>query len=438
MVPTYLTLLATCQSVFNQTRTFRLFRQLVDAWLLCTTRRTITGVLAFIPGAERRVHDAYHHFFQCAHWDPDELFDLLTCRLVRALCPSGVVTLDLDDTLHHKAGRKVAGCGIWRDAVRSTARQTVYALGLNLIVLTVRITPPWGGFPIAVPVRVRVHRKGAQTYFELAEAMIRDLAVLLPGCQLRVCADGFYAPLATQLPPEITLTSRLRRDASLHDHPCPRPAGTRGRKPTKGPALAKPPALAEEAAALGLFNLTTVPRGQQTVERLVYSRTALWNGVTILIVLVRDPDGHEDDDDFFTTDLTACALDVPDHYGGRWAIELTFRDVKQHLGGQEPQCWADRGPERAAAFAYWLYALVWYGFLTADSTEHRRRCSRHPGIPRKPPRPFSMRSPGCDGTCGGHEFPPERSPSPLWEKFPATWTCSSSIVPAPRERRGAE
>lgn len=383
MVHTYLSLLATCQPLFAQSRTAGVFCQLMDAWVLCTTRRTITGLLAFIPGTERQVHDTYHHFMQSAKWQFDDLFDLLTRRIVRTLVPTGLLTLDLDDTLHHKTGRKVAGVGIWRDAVRSTAHQTVTALGLNLIVLTVRIIPPWGGFPLALPVRVRVHRKDGPTYIDLAEEMIRDVAVLAPGCQVRVCADGFYAPLAKRLPRALAFTSRLRSDAALYDHPLPQPAGKRGPKPKKGARLPALTEIAREAGALGLFNLTTMTRCQQTVERLVYSRTVIWNGLLILLVIVRDPDGHEKDDCFFTTDLGACGLDVPDHYGGRWSIEVTFRDVKQLLGAQEPQCWADEGPARAAALGYWLYALIWYCFLTADAAEQRRAVQPFPWYPRK-------------------------------------------------------
>jgi len=383
MVPTYDTLLAACQPLFAQSRTHRVFCQLITAWILCTTRHTITGLLACIPGAERRVHDVYHHFFQCACWEADDLFDVLLVWIVRAYCPTGYLTLDLDDTLHHKSGRRVDGAGIWRDAVRSTAKQVVYALGLNLIVVTLRITPPWGGFPLALPVRVRLHRKDGPTYFDLAEEMLRDLAALLPGCQFAVCADGFYAPLATRLPPRTTLTSRMRRDAALFDHPEPRPAGTRGRKPTKGRRLPALKVLAAETGALGLFSLTNMTRCQQQVERLVYARTVRWDGLTVLLVIVRDPEGHEADDYFFTTDLTACALEVPDHYGGRWAIELTFREVKQYLGGQEPQCWAGRGPERAAAVAYWLYTLVWVTLLLAAPTEQQRAVRPAPWYPQK-------------------------------------------------------
>ena len=383
MVPIYFTLLAACQPVFLQARTHQVFCQLVTAWMLCTTRRTVSGVIAFIPKAERRAHDTYHNFFQCAVWSVDDLFDLLLRLLVRHVCPGDYLTLDLDDTLHHKSGRKVVGAGLWRDAVRSTGQQTVHALGLNLIVLTLRITPPWGGFPLALPLRVRVHRKGDATYFDLAEAMIREVATVVPGCTLTICADGFYAALATRLPAAVTLTSRLRSDAALYDYPTPPPPGRRGPKPKNGPRLPALQEIAREAQALGLFSRTTMTRCQQQVDRWIYSRTLRWNGLTILLVIVRDPDGHEKDDFFFTTDLSACALDIPDHYGGRWSIEITFRDVKQLLGGQEPQCWADQGPERAAAMSYWLYSLVWTCFLLAKEAERQQAIQPSPWYPQK-------------------------------------------------------
>lgn len=383
MVHSYVTLLAACHPVFLQRRTFVLFQQLAEAWILCTTRRTITGLLPFIPAAARRAHDADHYVFRAAPWDPDLLFDILLRVLGRALVPDGQLTLDLDDTLHHKTGRRVVGAGWWRDAVRSTAAHTVTAWGLNLVVLTLRITPPWGGMPLGLPLRVRVHRKDGPTYFDLAEAMGRTVATAIPGCHLSVCADGGYAPLAARLPREITFTSRMRCDAALYDEVGYRPAGPRGRKPRKGPRLPTPPDLAQEAGALGLVSLTTMTRCQQHVERLVYARRVYWDGVWGLLVLVRAPEGQEKDDAFFTTDLDACALDIPDHYGGRWAIEVTFRDVKQLLGGQEPQCWAEQGPEQAATVAYWLYTLIWTWFLLATPAEQHQAVRPWPWYPQK-------------------------------------------------------
>jgi hypothetical protein len=106
-----------------------------------------------------------------------------------------VIVLDADDTVYHKTGRAIEGTGTFRDAVRSTRNRVVYAWGLNLVVVTLRVTPPWGGCPLGLPISVRVHRKGGPTTVELAAAMIRQIAGWLPGRRLHLYTDGAYAHL---------------------------------------------------------------------------------------------------------------------------------------------------------------------------------------------------------------------------------------------------
>jgi hypothetical protein len=93
----------------------------------------------------------------------------------------------------------------------------------------------------------------------------------------------------------------------------------------------------------------------------------LWHRVSptamVRLVIVRDPLGHEPDDYFFTTDLTMSAVEVVAIYGGRWGIEIAYRDVKQIVRGHQPQSWKDHGPERAAGLSFWLYSAVWVWYL---------------------------------------------------------------------------
>ena len=155
--------------------------------------------------------------------------------------PTGVVELLCDDTLFHKTGRKVAGAGVFRDAVRSTVGRVVYALGLNLVVVAVRTTPPWGGCPIALPVDARLHKKNdTTTTVAHAAAMMREIAGWLPDRELHLCADGAYATLVGADLPRTQVTSRMRRDAALFQG-APPPTGKRGRPRTKGDRLPTPP-----------------------------------------------------------------------------------------------------------------------------------------------------------------------------------------------------
>jgi hypothetical protein len=42
---------------------------------------------------------------------------------------------------------------------------------------------------------------------------------------------------------------------------------------------------------------------------------------------------------------------------------MCYREVKQAIGGQEPQSWKDKGPERAAGLSFWLYGAVWVWYI---------------------------------------------------------------------------
>jgi hypothetical protein len=93
----------------------------------------------------RHAHDTFHRFLPDGRWERDTLWKRLTILLVKVFAAPGIIELDLDDTLFPRWGRKICGAGWWREAVRSTHKQTVTAWGLNLVVLTLRVYPPWGG-----------------------------------------------------------------------------------------------------------------------------------------------------------------------------------------------------------------------------------------------------------------------------------------------------
>ncbi|RKY24067.1 MAG: hypothetical protein DRP83_08200 [Planctomycetota bacterium] len=127
----------------------KIFSCLITGWILRTTRRTITGI----------------------------------------------IPLAIDDTLFHRSGRKVNGAGFWRDAVRLTKTKIVYAWGLNLVVLTLQVQPPWGGEPLGLPINMRVQRKNEKSLIELAVEMLEEAATWFGSRKIRVVADGFYASL---------------------------------------------------------------------------------------------------------------------------------------------------------------------------------------------------------------------------------------------------
>jgi hypothetical protein len=61
---------------------------------------------------------------------------------------------------------------------------------LNLVVICLRVNPPWGGMPLALPIALRLNEKGGATMPELAAEMMVQLAAQLPGAAFILCADG--------------------------------------------------------------------------------------------------------------------------------------------------------------------------------------------------------------------------------------------------------
>jgi hypothetical protein len=246
----------------------------------------------------------------------------------------------------------------------------VSAWGLNVVVLALHVTFPWGGEPLALPVMVCLRRKGNKdedelSLVELAAWMIFQLAKWLPDHCFRVVADG--ASLLRYEYPRAVVITRVRRDAALNDHAPPR-TGRRGRPRTRGERLPKSPELAKQVT-----NSTSVKvcaRGQ-IVERLIWSRTLLWYETArsrpLLLVIVRDPVGHQHDDFFITSDTSMAPAEVASLYADRWAIEDANRNLKQHLGIQNPQSWVGDGPERIVSLAGWLYSAVWHWYLTVHA-----------------------------------------------------------------------
>jgi len=379
------TILLTIFSPLFTAPTFSIFRELLTAWVLCPARRTVTGMMRGGGLVQKRTHAAYHRLARAASWSLDEFWDLTADLLIRLFAPEGPFDLLLDDTLFHRRGRHIEGAGIFRDAVRSTASSVVYDRGLNLLVLALRVKAPWGGEPLALPLAVHLHRKGGTTLPDLGARAIRRLAERFPARPFHLIADGAYAPLAGCELPRTEVTSRIRRDAALDDFPSPRRAGQMGRPRKKGDRL---PSLTSWVTRTRKgWEKAVVDRRGRLEKRLLLSREVLWYHVCgvrpIRVVASRDPTGHEKDDFLFTTDLTLSPGAVVSHYHGRWPIEDTLRSSKQSLGGEEPQTWRGKGPERAASLAFGLYSLVWVWYLQTQGPS--------PVLPKLPWYPRKVR-----------------------------------------------
>ena len=339
-----------------------LFCTLITGWALCPGRRTITRMVDVADPDGLHAHDAYHRFLRAGKWDMTQLWCRLAPLLVSHLDGNWRLVLDLDDTLFHKAGRKVNGAGSFRDPIRSRGQRTVFAHGLNLAVLTLRVRPPWGGEPLGLPINMRRYSKrDGRSLLDLGQEMMEEVAGWLPDHSFILGCDGAYSSLAGRDLPRTHVVSRIQCNAALYDPAPPRRPGQRGRPRKKGARLGTPVELAQAADGWTMADIDV--RGE-LVERALWARPLLWYALQqIMLVVVADPDQREHDDLLFCTDLAIPPELVASLYYGRWSIEDTFRNTKQRLGGEEPQCWKAQGPERAAALSFWTYSAIWLWYL---------------------------------------------------------------------------
>lgn len=367
-IPQLKELVQTLFSVFTKPSQI-LLENILDGWILCPCRRFVTNIYQFGDLERTHAHDAYHRFFRAGAWTLLAFFRALATIVVGILGHPNFIWVLGDDTVHKKTGKKVEGAKSCRDAVRSTAKRVVYAWGLQIVLLCLEVIPPWGGEPLALPINMRLYRKRpnkkiGKTVLDLMHEMLLDIKDWFPERKVYLVADGFYAPLARRMPSGIHLVSRIRSDAAIYRKLMKKMTGNRGRPRCRGERLPTPEEIA--ATAKDWKQVQTFERGKERI-RLVIVRHVIWHKVLpgnyIRLVISRDPEGHEKDDFFFTTDLTLAQGLLISRYADRWAIENTFRNGKQFLGIEQPQSWKEAGPEKVAAMGYAIYSLVWIWFI---------------------------------------------------------------------------
>ncbi|WP_246144809.1 IS701 family transposase [Actinacidiphila oryziradicis] len=226
---------------------FETFCQLATGMVAQTGRRTVTGMLTGAGLARVWPHRRAHAFFSEASWDPDQLGLRLARAVVEALLPANApVLLVIDDTLVHRAGKKVFGA-LWAHDGSGRGKDKT-GFGNTWVICALAVRLPFLTKPIALPVAARLWRgKATASRTDLALEMIHDLAQIFPDRPLHVAGDAAYHGKALRdLPVTCTFTTRLPAPSVLFALAPPR-TGKRGRPALKGTRLGTPAQLAATA-----------------------------------------------------------------------------------------------------------------------------------------------------------------------------------------------
>jgi DDE superfamily endonuclease len=356
-------------------RSWRHAEMLLIGAILTPGQRTVTSILRMIGlGRERRFVN-YHRVLNRAAWSGRAAARVLLGLLLDAFVPKGPVILGLDDTIERRRGKHIQAKGIYRDPVRSSHGHFVKASGLRWLSLMVLVPIPWAGRVWALPFLTalapserysREHRKRHKKLTDWARQLVLQARRWMPKRPLVLVADSGFAALellATLVRHGVICVTRLRLDAALYKPAPPRRPGTIGRPRTKGARL---PSLAE-----GLTDTATpwqrviVPGWYGEGDRLVEicSGSAIWHHaglpvVPIRWVLLRDPHGRFDPQALLCTDLAQDPVQIVRWFVQRWQVEVTFREVRDHLGVETQRQWSDQAIARTTPCLLGLFSIV--------------------------------------------------------------------------------
>ncbi len=355
--------------------TWRNLLVLVMGALLAPRKRTVTSCLRMTGRSDATNFTIYHQVLNRGRWKGRALARTLLGVVVAAFVPKGPVIIGVDDTIERRWGARIAARGIYRDPVRSSHGHFVKTSGLRWLSFMVLAPVPWAQRIRALPVLTVLapsERANAQAgrrhklLTDWARQGMLQICRWLPGRQIIFVGDAGFAvhTLAHALNGRATLISRLRLDASLFSPPPERNARTQGRPALKGPALPKLATLLTDPATS--WQPITVPvwYGRQTEKHLdITSGTALWYRTgtpprPIRWVLVRDPDGKRAPQAFFSTDTTLDPAEIIAIFVRRWQVEVTFAEVRAHLGVETQRQWSQKAIARTTPVLMGLYSLV--------------------------------------------------------------------------------
>ena len=361
--------------LFLQQRTWDHAGMLLIGAILAPGQRTVTSLLRIMGLSGERRFVNYHRVLNRAVWSSRAASRLLLGLLITTLMPAGPVVLGLDDTIERRRGKRISAKGIYRDPVRSSKAFFVKTSGLRWLSLMLLAPVPWAGRVWALPFLTalapseRCCSEGGRRHKTLTD-WARQVALQarrwLPGRELVLIGDSAFAALellAALARHGVTCITRLRLDAALYEPAPPRKPGTRGRPRAKGQRLANLSAALIDTATQ--WQRITVPSWYGGGERIVeiHSSTAVWHHagrptVPIRWVLLRDPHGRFDPQALLCTDLTRDPLQILTWFIQRWQVEVTFRDVRDHLGVETQRQWSDLAIARTTPCLLGLFSLV--------------------------------------------------------------------------------
>lgn len=362
--------------VFSE-RVFEWAKVLVVGAILSPHKRTVSAALRVMGLSDEAQFQNYHRVLWRAVWRSLDVSKLLLGLLVMTFVGLGVpVVLGADETLERRNGTRIMDKGLFRDAARSSKKHVIHSYGLRWVSMLVLVNIPFSERVWALPFLTvlatsektdqKLSRRH-KTSIDWIGQMIRCARRWLPTRKLVLVVDGGLAAVrlgwrCTRDQIGIIFVWRLRLDAALYDDPLPQPKGKPGKKPKKGPRLPSLKSRLNSPTTVWQTHEVACYGGRKRVVEIA-TGCALWyraglDPLPIRWILLRDALGKFQPAAFFATDQNANPLQILGWVIARGGLEVTFEEVRAHLGFESQRQWSHHAILRTSPAVLGLFSFV--------------------------------------------------------------------------------
>ncbi|WP_428486894.1 IS701 family transposase [Rhodopila sp.] len=385
--PRFAAIILAFASVFVQQRTWRHARLLLLGALLAPGQRTVSSILRIIGLRRERHFVNYHRVLNRAIWRSRHAARLLLDLLINRFVSTDPIVLGVDDTIERRRGKRISAKGIYRDPVRSSKSFFVKTSGLRWLSLMVLAPVPWAqrvwGLPFLTVLApserfCRTHNQRHKKLTDWTRQVALQARRWLPKRLVVLVGDSSFAALdllAALMRQGLICITRLRLDAALYKPAAPREPGAKGRPRKKGARLPtliqrlQDPSTEWQSISVSGWYGNTERRLQICSDRAVWYHAGL-PVLPIRWVLLRDPNGAFAPQALLCTDPAHDAHDIIGWFVRRWALEVTFRETRDHLGIETQRQWSDQAIARTTPCLLALFSIV---TLLGTRLTHRAR-----------------------------------------------------------------
>lgn len=356
------------------------FFKLLEAHILSKEVRTVTQLLKRLEMRDATNFSIFHDFFNKNKWSALEAAKILFNKIITLLPENHEIQIAVDTTVERRKGPKIKSLNIQRDAVRSTKSRKVLVPGLLWLVFTVQIkllgtNKIWALpflcilMPPEKPLSSSKNKKDNEKKFKKHKTLNdwTSQAVKLirkwvgKDRKISITADSAFATYIlanTCIDHKINLTSRMRLDARTFQFPVVKKNGhinlVGPRIPTFNKMLLDPSIKWQK-------KIVDWYKGKKkTIE--FTTGTALWYGygirpVPISWVLIKGSNDCEATV-LFSLDRETAMEKTLQLYISRWPIEVTFEELRRHLGMETQRQWSDKAIDRETPCIMGSFSII--------------------------------------------------------------------------------